>query len=61
MAYMGVGDYEEAMNRLDTAVENPETIRRIDYATYLAANYWNDPTLEQPEGLEMRDRIAFRE
>jgi tetratricopeptide (TPR) repeat protein len=60
-AYMGVGDYEEALRQLNTAAENLELLQGPWLAHFIGENTWSDPILDQPEWVEMRSRLGFRE
>ncbi len=60
-AYMGVGDYEEALRQLNTAAENLELLQGPWLAHFIGENTWSDPILEQSEWIEMRSRLGFRE
>ena len=57
MAYMGVGEYDEALNRLKLAIENPASVRRTTYALNIMKNLWSDPILEEPEWVEIRNKM----
>jgi hypothetical protein len=59
-AYIGVGEYDEALSRFNAATENLETIKRGTMADRIRQNIWSDPMLEQPEWLAARNRFAFR-
>ena len=56
-AYMGIGDYDEAFNLLNDAVENPEFIRQYPFVRDVIQNFWFDPMLEQPEWVEARNKL----
>ena len=43
------------------AAESPEPYEGHFTATMLAANIYDDPILEQPEFVEVRSRLGFRE
>lgn len=60
-AYMGVGDYDEALRQLHTAAENLELLQLPWVALFIRDNTWSDPILEQSEWVEMRSRLGFRE
>jgi len=60
-AYMGVGDYDEALRQLNIATENLELLQLPWLAHFIRQNVWNDPVLEQPEFVEVRSRLGFRE
>jgi tetratricopeptide (TPR) repeat protein len=49
MAYIALGDYEQALQRIESAVSNPETIGGATNILYqLAANPFDDPALGGP-------------
>ena len=56
-AYMGVGDYDEALRQVNSAAENPELISYRPLADFIRLNIWSDPVLEQPEWVEVRNRL----
>ena len=60
-AYMGVGDYDEALRQLNTAAENLELLQLPWVAHFIRQNVWSDPILDQPEFVEVRSRLGFRE
>ncbi len=60
-AYMGVGDYDEALTRFNTAAENLELLQLPWIAHFSRQNTWSDPILDQPEFVEVRSRLGFRE
>jgi len=63
MAYIGVGDYEEARERLANAIDNQVPSGAFSFAVFripftnLKSNAWRDPELDKPEFQELRDRI----
>ena len=57
MAYMALGNYSEALNRLRSVVDNPgpdEGLNASGAFEDIVVNRWNDPTVEEPEWLELR-------
>ncbi len=60
-AYMGVGDYDEALGLLNAAAENPDLIQTPYMPLNMRINFWSDPMLEQPEFAEVRRRLRPRE
>ena len=56
-AYMGVGDYDEALRLLNEAAENPDLIQIPYMPLNMRINFWSDPMLEQPEFVEVRERL----
>jgi len=61
MAYMALGDYEEALNRLQSLANSarPDEGSNVLQAMNLLANRWNDPILEEPEFVEVLERLGF--
>jgi tetratricopeptide (TPR) repeat protein len=50
MAYIALGDYEQALERLESAISSPETISGATNMLYqLAANPFGDPALGGPQ------------
>jgi len=60
VAHMGIGDYDEALTQIDAAAENLE-LQVPMVADEIRLNGWSDPILEQPEWVEVRNRLGFRE
>ena len=58
-AYLGIGDYQEALNQLNAAADNPERIQYLLALNYIRVNFWRDPMLEEPEFVEVRNRLPF--
>lgn len=59
-AYLGIGDYDEALRLLRMAADNPELIKDHVGKRIVAKNEWHDPILEQPEFIEVRERLLGR-
>jgi TolB-like protein/tetratricopeptide (TPR) repeat protein len=59
-AYMGVGDYDEALRLLNGIAENLELLREPYQAHLTRQNVWSDPMLEEPEWVEAREKLAVR-
>ncbi len=64
LAYLAIGDREAALERLNqlTGVvdyRDPGILRGEMF--HIKANPWNDPILDQPEFVEVRSRLGFRE
>ncbi len=59
LAYLALENYEEALQRLEAAVDNP-TPDLSDLLSLgdIKANPYADPVLEQPRWRELRDRIG---
>ncbi len=55
-AYIGVGDNEQALQRLETAVGN-RALTDFAVLTSFASNPWNDPVLNEPEFRELLDGL----
>ncbi len=62
IAYLGVGDHKRALDWLKLAAEsrNPGE-GGVNVTTMLARNAWSDSILNQPEFVEVRSRLGFRE
>ena len=61
LAYLAAGKFEESLHWFNASVENqamPEGGRLI--LAIVAENMMSDPTLEQPEFVEMRNRLRAR-
>ena len=56
LALIGTGEYDEALRRLDAALETPAA---INYTALLImkANEWNDPVLEEHRFREALDNL----
>jgi tetratricopeptide (TPR) repeat protein len=61
MLYIGVGDYSQALDALNTAIENPSLLTHFHPFTIIMQNAYLDPILEQPEWMEARSRLGFKE
>ncbi|MFT5511267.1 MAG: tetratricopeptide (TPR) repeat protein [Hyphomicrobiaceae bacterium] len=59
-AYMGIGDYDEALNRLNIAAENPKLIQVGFMAWFFMGNIWRDPMLEETAFVEVREKLRPR-
>ena len=59
-AYLGLGDYEEALRLLNAASENLENTRDPYPAHFIRWNVWSDSMLEEPEWVEVRERLRAR-
>ena len=53
-AYMGVGDYDEAFNAI---AENLDRARYNGMARTIRLNSFDDPMLEEPEWVELREQM----
>jgi predicted Zn-dependent protease len=56
-AYMGVGDYEEALPQLNAAADNFALIQNLAYSDTIAWNNWRDTKLEEGEFAVVRARL----
>ncbi len=61
LAYLAVGDNELALESLNRAAESPEPYEGHYTTSLLADNIYRDPILDQPEFVEVRSRLGFRE
>ncbi len=61
MLYLGVGEYSQALDALNTAIENPSLLTHFHPFTIIVQNAYLDPILEQPEWMEVRSRLGFEE
>jgi len=61
MAYLGVGDRQQALEWLNVAAESPAPDNGFLSLYMIANNYYADPILEQSEWVEVRRRLGFRE
>jgi TolB-like protein/Tfp pilus assembly protein PilF len=57
-ALKGIGDYDEALRLLNIVAENPELLRGPYAALYAQVNMHHDPILEEPEWLELREKLS---
>ena len=55
-AYIAVGDYEQALQRIESAVNNRISADQAALAN-LAANPWGDSELEKPEFRSLLDNL----
>ncbi len=58
-AYLGVRDADQALHHLKLAVGKRAGIGRGQIS--IKTNYYHDPILEQPEFVEVRSRLGFKE
>ncbi len=61
LGYLAVGENEQALAALHRTIENPALVSEPFPFTFMRHNDWTDPVLEQPEFLEVRSRLGFRE
>jgi len=54
---MGVGDYDEALRQMNVAAENNELVQDPYVAQFIRLNFWSDLMLEQPEWVEVREKL----
>jgi len=57
-AFKGIGDHDEALRQLNIVAENPELLRGPYAALYAQVNMYHDPLLEEPEWLELREKLS---
>ena len=60
-AYLGIRDGERALDALNRAIENPLLLTSYYPFEMILQNALLDPILDQPEWLEVRSRLGFRE
>ena len=58
-AYLAIGEYDQALRYFDAAAKNRIGNPPITLTTYVRANTWDDPILNQPEFVEVRERLGF--
>jgi TolB-like protein/Tfp pilus assembly protein PilF len=59
IAYMAIGDYDEALTRLTESIDNNES-GAYDQLNQIQSNFFDDPVLENdPRFLEQRARLQF--
>ena len=58
---MGVGDYERALEALNRLADQEGPDKGSVLFGWFKNNYWGDPILDQPEFVEVRSRLGFRE
>ncbi len=58
LAYLALENYEEALQRLEAAVNNPPAFGGLFSLGDIKANPYADPVLEQPRWRALRDRIG---
>ena len=61
MRTVAIGDQQRALGWLKDAADKPQPYESHGAQTYLKTNIWNDPILDQPEFVEVRSRLGFRE
>ncbi len=61
LAYLGIGDEEQALEWLTYASENRRPENWSASEVDIAFNSYADPILDQPEFVEVRSRLGFRE
>ena len=59
-AYIGIGDYEEALATLEEAARDPSSVD-IAPLMEIKANAWMDPELERPEFQAVFSKLGFTE
>jgi len=61
LAFLAIGDYDESLTLLRAAAESVYPEPGDTIAILVKKNIWNDPILDQPEFVEVRSRLGFRE
>jgi len=61
LAFLAIGDYDESLTLLRAAAESVYPEPGDTIAILVKKNIWNDPILNQPEFVEVRSRLGFRE
>lgn len=59
-AYMGVGDWDKALEYISLTVEQVENGFRSGDSNSIAANRYRQPELERPEFVELRKRLRYK-
>jgi Flp pilus assembly protein TadD len=60
-AYLGVGDEDNALGWMNAAADDPPLYEGHFGMASIAANGYHDPVLDQPQFVEVRSRLGFRE
>ncbi len=58
-SYPAIGDLQQVLDLIERTTEKQSSLRWTVYE--LRVNSWNDPILDQPEFVEVRSRLGFRE
>ncbi len=61
LAYLGIGDTKEALRWLISAADNKEPENGWIDLQRIKLNSYSDPVLDEPDFLEVRRRLGFRE
>ncbi len=61
LAYLALGDEVEILHWLETAAADLAPDEGFFEQMTMRGNNWNDPILDQPEFVEVRSRLGFRE
>ncbi len=59
--YMAVGDYDEALRRTNIAADYRDLLQDPWPTHFISQNTLRDPILEEPEWIDVRSRLRFRE
>ncbi len=59
--HLAAGEPGRALQWLTKAVEEPENRQEVFARTFIKQNSWSDPVLDQPEFIEMRNRLGFKD
>ena len=61
LAYLGLGDRERALEWLNRAADSTMPDEGYLVRFFIRSNFYSDPILEEPEFVEVRSRLGFRE
>lgn len=61
LAYMGIGEYDQALALLRTLSDRNLSADSAFFFNWFVTNILQDPMLDQPEFVEVRSRLGFRE
>ncbi len=61
LLYLAINDQQRVLDWLKVAADNPQPYKSFIVLMWLKNNVWNDPILDQPEFVEVRSRLGFRE
>ena len=58
-AYLAIGEHQQALNYLDAAANNKAGNPPNVSTNFIRLNSWNDPVLDEPEFVAVRERLGF--
>ncbi len=61
LVHLAAGNIDQALDWLNTAAENRLPVGGFFITALKKANLFSDPILDQPEFVEVRSRLGFRE